>query len=619
MNQNLLKSFLSKFENLVWVATLLIGFFYIIVVPPFQVPDSPNHFFRTYQLATGHLSPVQENNSVGGFVPKSFHQFQETFTQFRYNPYHKMEKNVLRETRNIELKESDKVFMHFPNTAVYSPISYIPQVMVMRIGLWLNLGPYFIFYLVKIVSFLTWMVMIRVVFYFLPIKKKLFAVLLLLPMSLFINSSISADMMINGLSWMYIALVFNSALIRETISLRRIAVLLILITLIGLAKLVYIPIVLLLLLIPFSKFGGKLKMGVVVLLSLLVGFGSAGAWKSKIDTFYTSYLNYNPDFRDDVTLGYRADMNLQMDYIKTNKVKTIGVFVTSYFREFDDMMTGYIGNLGWNRFKMPSWFVLLAYCIILIFAIGNSGDVFFLSVKQKIILLVVIGFTTILIMLSQYLTWNPVGNDKLWPLMGRYFTPVYPMFFLLFSNKWISLSKWSLALFWGYGLLATSFTFFKMNDSFYSTQDLKLVWSYDFKEKDRNSLECEHIFSFGKINGNSNLLQSTDTTQITGVELTQDNPFGFPITFYSLKKGDKIEVQTWRTHPETKFVFDDKPNSNYYTATCHSSKIWENDFEFIKESYFCREDFEELKVYLYHTSSDVAYAKGYKINYYKAR
>ncbi|MEN8787412.1 MAG: DUF2142 domain-containing protein, partial [Flavobacteriales bacterium] len=220
---------MSKFENLVWVATLLIGFFYIIVVPPFQVPDSPNHFFRTYQLATGHLSPVQENNSVGGFVPKSFHQFQETFTQFRYNPYHKMEKNVLRETRNIELKESDKVFMHFPNTAVYSPISYIPQVMAMRIGLWLNLGPYFIFYLVKIVSFLTWMVMIRVVFYFLSIKKKLFAVLLLLPMSLFINSSISADMMINGLSWMYIALVLNSALIRETISLRRIAVLLILI------------------------------------------------------------------------------------------------------------------------------------------------------------------------------------------------------------------------------------------------------------------------------------------------------------------------------------------------------------------------------------------------------
>ncbi len=300
-------------------------------------------------------------------------------------------------------------------------------------------------------------------------------------------------------------------------------------------------------------------------------------------------------------------------------MKTMEVFVTSYFREFGDMMTGYIGNLGWNRFRMPLWFVLLAYLVITVFAIVKSDNDFHLSVKQKLILFLVVGCTTVLIMLSQYLTWNPVGNDKLWPMMGRYFTPVYPMLFLLFSSNRIRQTKWVMALFFGYAFFATGYSLYRMNDSFYSSQNLELVWSYDFGAKNQTSLETEHVFEFGKVNGNSNLVFISDSTDSIGIKLNEGNSFGYPVTFYSLTKGDKIEVEAWRSHSETKFVFDDKPESNYYTATCHSTKLWENEYELITESYFCKEDFEELKVYLYHTSADTGYAKGYKINYYKLK
>ena len=613
------KKLFSQFENLVWFTALLMGIVYIITVPPFQVPDSPNHFFRTYQLANGNISPISENRSVGGYVPESFHLFQETFTPFRYNPYHKMEKAVLENTKNIELHEDKKVFMHFPNTAVYSPVSYIPQVIAMRIGLWLHLPPYSLFYLVKMASFLCWMIMMRVVFKFLPIKKKLFAVLLLLPMSLFINSSFSADMMINGLSWMFIALVLNLALAKEIVTARIKLVLLLLITLIGLAKLVYIPLVLLLFLIPAAKFGSKLKMTAFVFLSIAIGLGAASGWKNHIDSFYTSYLDYNQEYRDQITLGYQADMNLQKEFIQQNKLHTIEVFASSYVREFGDMMTGYIGNLGWNRFKMPLWFIVCAYCVILFFAFGNSGDTYFLSVKQKIILFVVVGITTILIMLSQYLTWNPVGNDKLWPLMGRYFTPVYPMLFLLFSSKRISIPRWSTAVFIVYALLATGYTANRMFDSFYSNNPLKKVWERDFSDKTAKELENEHSFEFGVVNGNTNYVQAQDSTTSYWMELTPKNPFGFPVTFKSVKKGDKITVKAWRSNENVQFVFDDKPNSDYYTATCHSSKKWKEGFEFVQETYFCQEDFEELKVYLYFTGGDSGYVKEYAISYFQAQ
>jgi len=52
-----------------------------------------------------------------------------------------------------------------------------------------------------------------------------------------------------------------------------------------------------------------------IAVSMILGFGSASLWKGNIDSFYTSYLDYNPEFRDNITLGHKADMNLQMYHI----------------------------------------------------------------------------------------------------------------------------------------------------------------------------------------------------------------------------------------------------------------------------------------------------------------
>ena len=88
-----------------------------------------------------------------------------------------MEREILDSVKKIELNEVDKIYMQFPNTGVYSPVSYIPQTIAMRIGLWLNLKPISIYYLVRIFAFLCWFGMMILTFRFLPIKKILFGVL----------------------------------------------------------------------------------------------------------------------------------------------------------------------------------------------------------------------------------------------------------------------------------------------------------------------------------------------------------------------------------------------------------------------------------------------------------
>ncbi len=616
------KILLGKLENIILVITLVMGLSYIYISPPFQVPDSPNHFFRTYQLASGQVIPSNDNNSVGGWVPSSFNELQATFTPYRYNSYHKMECAILDSAKLIELNESDQVYMHFPNTGVYSPISYIPQVIAMRIGLWLNLKPITIYYLVRFFAFFFWFGMMVLTFRFLPIKKILFGVLVLLPMSLFINTSFSADMMINGLSWLYLAVILNIALTKKELSTKYLLLLIGLIMLIGLSKLVYIPIVAVLLIIPYQKFKTKLRMAGFIAVSMILGFGSASLWKGNIDSFYTSYLDYNPEFRDNITLGHKADMNLQMDHIKANKWETVKVFAQSYFREFDKMTTGYIGNLGWNRFRMPFWFILFGYAIILFFAFSHNSDEYFLSIKQKIILVGVVGACTLLVMLSQYLTWNPVGYHEVWPLMGRYFTPIYPMLFLALTIRKFKVSKkLSILIFAGYGMLATAYTGYKMIDSFYVNAELELVWEEDFSDKSQEYLRNEHSFEFGKINGNSNVFQVPPLSILIpkGLILSSENPYGYTVTINNVKKGDKIVIEAWRDREEASIVFDDLPHSQYFTTTCHSTKIIKNGFELIQETYFCKQDFEGLKVYLYDPSGSNSHVKDFSVQYFKSK
>ena len=48
-------------EKLFLVIGLIVGLFYVFAIPPGRAPDEESHFFRVYELSTGHLvSDVSE-------------------------------------------------------------------------------------------------------------------------------------------------------------------------------------------------------------------------------------------------------------------------------------------------------------------------------------------------------------------------------------------------------------------------------------------------------------------------------------------------------------------------------------------------------------------------------
>ncbi|MBK8501992.1 MAG: DUF2142 domain-containing protein [Saprospiraceae bacterium] len=196
---------------------ILFGLIMVFLTPPFQVPDEVNHFYRAYQIADGGFFAERHNQRLGGHVPESFIKLTEPFLDLRWKMNRKTSYPKIRDQLSIPLNEEKKVFIDFPNTALYSPISYLPQAGAIFVLKHLNLRPLILFYAARILTLLIWIICIGFATKTLPRFKWLFTFLALLPMSLFVNMSLSADVVTNIIAFVFLAYILKNVLRRDKI------------------------------------------------------------------------------------------------------------------------------------------------------------------------------------------------------------------------------------------------------------------------------------------------------------------------------------------------------------------------------------------------------------------
>jgi len=65
------------------------GIIFLLVTPPFQVPDEYQHFLHAYHFSQGKWKAETVNGWVGGYFPESLRQFDLTLNQaVATNPSH---------------------------------------------------------------------------------------------------------------------------------------------------------------------------------------------------------------------------------------------------------------------------------------------------------------------------------------------------------------------------------------------------------------------------------------------------------------------------------------------------------------------------------------------------
>lgn len=523
-------------------ASVSIGLLYFVTIPPLQSPDEFNHFYRAWQIADGQLISLKLDNRIGGYIPRDVEAFLSTFRFTSTNPDYNYNFSSLHRACDISLDERDKEFRDFPNTAYYSPVSYLPQAICIALlkNTRCSLGQ--IYYATRLMMLALWIIVIWHCCRRFPAYQWLIAVLTLLPTNLVIVNSFSADNVTNMLAFGLITVILKLAFTDTRITRGHIFFLVLLTCLLALAKMVYLGLILLFFIIPKSKLGNNRARFLNFFLIILPAIVLTLWWASVINRLYLPFDNYNSTFTFRSTVGHGSNYHKQLEFILSHPVHTLNMLFNSIFNRDQMYVTGYVVAYGaYLGYPCPNWVICCAYVLILCVLIG-SGHKLQTNSTQKMALFFSFLVPIMLLIFSQYLFWEPVGSDYVKWLQGRYLIPLAPILFMLIGEFF------SLKLFNEFALSAISvlllntYVLFSMYQLYYHKRH-QFIYTYSSgfeKEKEirlkDDSLKFENI---------GRLSRAEARNGVSSVMLSPDSQYGITANLGSFKQGDVIEIEIW--------------------------------------------------------------------------
>lgn len=426
------KQFFKSPEKAFVAIGLLFGLLFLLVTPPFQVPDEPNHFYRAYQISEGKIIAEKQDDIVGGLIPKSL---VDSFVVWKDIPFQqevKSTKQQFVENFNTSLQVNNKLFANFSNTALYSPIPYLPQTIGIVLGKSFYLSPLILMYLGRLSNLL-----ISVFITFLAIKitpafKWVFFLLALTPMTTFLRASLSADSFIDSIAMLLIATITAYAfdINKEKIVKNDIFILCLLGILLSLSKQAYFIIPFLCFLIPTYKLGTRKNYFRVCLLLSLTSVIAWIAWSAVVKELYVP-------LRPDVVVATSE----QVHFVLSHPLKFAMIAWQDFYVNIDRHIKQFVGVLGWLDTDLPSILIISYSHILVVVALIDNRPNVIIRFRDKWKIFAILLASISLIYLLTYLAWTPVGKEAVEGLQGRYFIPIAPLLFLLFYNRKIVLNK----------------------------------------------------------------------------------------------------------------------------------------------------------------------------------
>ncbi|WP_176736221.1 DUF2142 domain-containing protein [Oligoflexus tunisiensis] len=408
---------------------LLSGLVLCFLTPPFQVPDEPTHLFRAYEISEGHILSVKQGEFTGREIPKSIHDMAERLgysIAFKYEA--KIDLKLLKELWNQRLEQDKKVFANFSNTALYTPIPYLPQAISISILRLFDVPPLALMYGARIFNLIVSVLIITISLRISVTMRYLIWVLALMPMCLFSFASCSADALILSLSFLLAAIVVAQTENSEEKNGKLAPLGSLVFGLLVLSKPVYFPLILPIIFVHYlNKKQGRIDQKSFWVSNILLAFFTLLMliWNR------TAHQIYNPSI-----FHIKVDPDAQMHWVFDNPITFVQLFFSEMERHIVkgnllEMAVG--GYLGWLDTPLPHH--LIAWHIVVISLLALTLP---LHWGKAAIALRAVSFGGLLggcaaIALALYCSWNPVAHSGIDGFQGRYFIPLLPFGLLCFS------------------------------------------------------------------------------------------------------------------------------------------------------------------------------------------
>lgn len=406
-----------KVENIFLITIPVICLFYIICMPTFKNHDEIYHWYRAYEVSTGKLMEEVDGDTLGTILPQSISDV--TTDDWQSITYAKV-----RDSLNAELDKENTALLYSETSAVYSFVQYIPQAIGIFITRIFTDKVLLLAYGGRIINMVFSIILIYFAIKKIPFGKKILLLLSFIPIAIEGFSSLSPDAMTISMAFFYIAYILSLAFSKENhiIDGKKIAILTVLSVIMAMCKIVYLPLILLLFIIPKEKFKNEKKIknifiiGAIAVVLNLIWLMVAGI-----------YLSH---FRE-------GDSSIQVISILTNPIKYLqNCLYTVNLNGQDYIYSMFGGELGWGELVQLNSIVPYILCFILIWITITDQtikDKFKLYPKVWITIaaIAVVG----LIFTSLYVQWTTIGSDSVLGIQGRYFIPILPLVALLIGSQ----------------------------------------------------------------------------------------------------------------------------------------------------------------------------------------
>ena len=407
-----------KIENIFLMVAPLTCIFFLVTMPTFKNHDEYYHWLKAYEVSQGTLMTPQEDGVQGSMMPEGVSKvFPTNWTAIDYQ--------TMKQLLNVKLNEDNKGILNPETAAVYSFVQYIPQATGIALARLVTDNVYLITYGGRIVNMIFALLVLYFAIKLMPFGKKLLLIPAMIPIAIEGFTSLSPDAMTISVAFFYIAYILHLAFgDKEQLGIKEKAILLISSIVIALCKIVYIPLVGLILIIPKEKFknqGNKNKIlnfcviaGIAVIINLI--------WLA-ISSRYLS------TFRE-------GDSKIQVLLALQNPILYIqNVLYTFNLNGSNYLLSLFGADLGWGELIKLYSIVPYAFLGIYLFTAITDNELKdkfkrYQIVWISLVVLAIVG----LIFTSLYVQWTTVGQTSIAGIQGRYFLPILPLVMLLLGS-----------------------------------------------------------------------------------------------------------------------------------------------------------------------------------------
>ena len=428
-----MKKVIFKPENIFLIFCLLWGMIFICINPPFQSPDEPEHMFKMWGYTQGTYRYQIKDGWAGLEMPYSMASLYNFYNVYRFSNEKIPYKAALLSFNLPLAKETTTFLKHTP--ASYTPLSYFPSFLVLWAMKFFNVKPLCMMYILRFCSLLVYLALAYFAIKKTPCFKWMLWFFALLPINIYQAASLSTDSMAVGVILLFLSYTFLLAYdcAQDKISKKQVVIWGGMITLIGLLKFAYFPLILLYFLIPCTKFESIKSYFKNFILIFSINMLLIAGFFSTIFT-QTGYLTYEQMHTlKSKFLLINEIITSPFAYIKT-------VFLSSIFLK-NFLYQNVISSIGVTLAMIPLKYTHLAWLglVCSLFYKTTKEKVCNINFKNKLLILAAVVLSFFLIMTSVYLIYQT--KPYIVGVQGRYLTPLIPVVLLLVSFKKFNLQS----------------------------------------------------------------------------------------------------------------------------------------------------------------------------------